>query len=152
MYENKEAASGDWPLGCARGKLAQRRRRKSCVAYHVGYYHRGIERRSDFQPEAVEKRSSSNWGGEKRGFPSREESRRTASVENAGAFRPARKGRATGIGVQPRTQPAPFPRRTIRDAKYAQKPKGMRHPSMMASALSRDTKSVRTWGFVILFT
>ena len=129
MYENKEAASGDWPLGCARGKLAQRRRRKSCVAYHVGYYHRGIERRSDFQPEAVEKRSSSNWGGEKRGFPSREESRRTASVENAGAFQPAREGRATGIGLQPRTQPAPFPRRTIRDTKYAQNPKGMRHPS-----------------------
>ena len=53
--------------------------------------------------------------------------RRTGSVENAGDFRPAREGRSTVICVQWGTQPAPFPRRTIRDAKYAQNPKGMRH-------------------------
>ena len=37
------------------------------MAYHVGYYHRGIERRSDFQRRAVEKRRKGNQGGEKRG-------------------------------------------------------------------------------------
>ncbi len=53
--------------------------------------------------------------------------RRTGSVENAGDFRPAREGWATVICVQWGTQPAPFPRRTIQDGKYAQNPKGMRH-------------------------
>ena len=37
-------------------------RGRSCVAYHVGYYHRGIERRSEFQRGAVEKRRKGNGG------------------------------------------------------------------------------------------
>src|SRR5437667_10090473 len=36
-------------------------RRKSCVGYHGGYYHRGIERRSDFQRRAVEKRRKNKY-------------------------------------------------------------------------------------------
>src|SRR5207249_3204813 len=31
----------------------------SCVTHHAGYYHRGIERRSDFRRRAVEKQRKS---------------------------------------------------------------------------------------------
>jgi len=40
----------------------QEARRRSCVAYHAGDYHRGIEHRSDFQRRAVEKRRNGKPG------------------------------------------------------------------------------------------
>ena len=61
------AGSGGQASGPPRGAGERGARRKSCVAYHVGYYHRGIERRSDFRGGAVEKRRKSNQSGEKGG-------------------------------------------------------------------------------------
>ena len=51
-------------------RFCSERARKNCVAYHAGDYHRGIERRSDFQRRAVEKQRKSNQGAKKRvSFP-----------------------------------------------------------------------------------
>src|SRR2546427_8687448 len=47
----------------ALGAGTYRRARKNCVAYHAGYYHRGIERRSEFQRGAVENYPGGKGGG-----------------------------------------------------------------------------------------
>ncbi len=52
--EKKERDMADERRGASKGAG-----RRSCVAYHVGYYHRGIKRRSDFQRRAVEKQRKS---------------------------------------------------------------------------------------------
>src|SRR2546425_7833971 len=41
-------------------RFCSERARKNCVAYHAGDYHKGIERRSEFQRKAVEKRRTGN--------------------------------------------------------------------------------------------
>ena len=41
-------------------RFCRERARKNSVAYHAGDYHRGIERPSDFQQRAVEKRRNGN--------------------------------------------------------------------------------------------
>src|SRR2546426_10476632 len=99
-------------------------RRKSCVAYHAGYYHRGIERRSDFQRRAVEKRRNGNgqqgkrsdeWpscGGQARGekgdpLPEQNGAGRLQLRRAALSDRLGRGGRQ-GVGDKPGTPPPPL--------------------------------------------
>ena len=61
------AGSGGQASGPPRRAGERGVRTKSCAAYHVGYYHRGIESRSYFRGRVVEKQRKSNQSGEKGG-------------------------------------------------------------------------------------